>query len=370
MGAIEMRLAALEAKGRDGAAVRRLEARLSALEAVASTGARETASDAPPPPPPQGARSPAEEPPATDRASAAAVPSRQTPPVPAGTTASAAAPPRAGGSTTSVPAILPPLAQPDLEEQFGTRWVVWVGGVALALGGLFLVRYSIEQGLIGPSVRVALGGLLAVALVGGGEWLRRQESRTGIAGLPAAHIPSILTAAGTTVAYATIFAAYALYEFIGPPIAFVLLGHGCYGNARCRVAARPGAGGAWPCRRRGGAAAGGVRRTELLGALCLSRSGDGGGVRACARSPVALACDYGRGIRRVLDIARHCRRPNRHTRATRLSCGGGFQPGGAFHCRRLYLRAGGQAGSRRCHIIGSCDGLPVRGRAARRGGRS
>ena len=101
---------------------------------------------------------------------------------------------------------------------------MWVGGVALALGGLFLVRYSIEQGLIGPSVRVAFGGLLAVALVGGGEWLRRQENRTGIAGLPAAHIPSILTAAGTTVAYATIFAAYALYEFIGPPIAFALLG--------------------------------------------------------------------------------------------------------------------------------------------------
>jgi uncharacterized membrane protein len=119
---------------------------------------------------------------------------------------------------------LPPLPQPGLEEQFGTRWVVWVGGLALALGGLFLVRYSIEQGLIGPGVRVTLGALLAVALVGSGEWLRRREHRAGIAGLPAAHIPSILTAAGTTVAYATVFAAYALYEFIGPAMAFVLLG--------------------------------------------------------------------------------------------------------------------------------------------------
>ena len=41
-----------------------------------------------------------------------------------------------------------------LEEKFGTRWVVWVGGLALALGGIFLVRYSIEQGLIGPGMRV------------------------------------------------------------------------------------------------------------------------------------------------------------------------------------------------------------------------
>jgi len=113
---------------------------------------------------------------------------------------------------------------PSLEERFGTRWVVWVGGFALALGGIFLVRYSIEQGLIGPGVRVTLGALLGAALVTGGEWMRRQENRAGIAGLPGAHIPSILTAAGTTVSYATVFAAYALYDFIGPAAAFVLLG--------------------------------------------------------------------------------------------------------------------------------------------------
>jgi uncharacterized membrane protein len=45
-----------------------------------------------------------------------------------------------------------------------------------------------------------------------------------IAGIYAANIPSILTAAGTTVAYATVWAAYALYGFLGPPVAFVLLG--------------------------------------------------------------------------------------------------------------------------------------------------
>ena len=48
--------------------------------------------------------------------------------------------------------------RPSLEERFGTRWVIWVGGLALALGGIFLVRYSIEQGWIGPGVRIALGG--------------------------------------------------------------------------------------------------------------------------------------------------------------------------------------------------------------------
>lgn len=110
------------------------------------------------------------------------------------------------------------------EERFGTRWVVWVGGIALALGGIFLVRYSIEQGLIGPAVRVTLGALLALALVAVGEWARRTETLSGVPGLPSAHIPSILTAAGTTVAYATVYAAYALYDFLPPALAFILLG--------------------------------------------------------------------------------------------------------------------------------------------------
>jgi uncharacterized membrane protein len=118
----------------------------------------------------------------------------------------------------------PHSAWPGLEERFGTRWVVWVGGLAIALGGIFTVRYSIQQGLIGPGVRVALGALLGAVLVFAGEWLRRKERRFGIAGIPAANIPSILTAAGTTVAYATIYAAYALYGFVGPAAAFLLLG--------------------------------------------------------------------------------------------------------------------------------------------------
>ena len=50
------------------------------------------------------------------------------------------------------------------------------------------------------------------------------KSTAGLPGLPSAHIPSILTAAGTTVAYATVYAAYALYGFLPPAAAFILLG--------------------------------------------------------------------------------------------------------------------------------------------------
>ncbi|MCK1658555.1 DUF2339 domain-containing protein [Bradyrhizobium sp. 151] len=117
-----------------------------------------------------------------------------------------------------------PAPAPGFEERLGTRWVVWIGGLALALGGFFMVRYSIEAGLLGPGVRVFLGGVFALALLGAGEWSRRKESISNIAALPIANIPAILTAAGTAVAFATIYAAYALYGFLVPATAFVLLG--------------------------------------------------------------------------------------------------------------------------------------------------
>jgi uncharacterized membrane protein len=140
--------------------------------------------------------------------------------------------------TTEEPATIPPASPPPIpdipapapqagpgfEERIGTRWVVWVGGLTLALGGFFLVRYSIEQGLLGPGVRVLLGGLFALALLAAGEWTRRKESLGAIEPLPIANIPAILTAAGTAVAFATVYAAYALYDFLVPATAFILLG--------------------------------------------------------------------------------------------------------------------------------------------------
>ncbi|CAN7478251.1 DUF2339 domain-containing protein [Bradyrhizobium sp. LjRoot220] len=120
----------------------------------------------------------------------------------------------------------PPLPQPDrgFEETIGTRWVVWIGGLTLALGGIFMVRYSIEANLISDEVRVFLGGLFALALLAAGEWTRRKESVSTIAALPIANIPAILTAAGTVVAFATVYVAYAVYGFLVPATAFVLLG--------------------------------------------------------------------------------------------------------------------------------------------------
>jgi len=49
------------------------------------------------------------------------------------------------GEAAAAPSLAPAPAPagsagPSLEERLGARWTVWVGGLALALGGLLMVR--------------------------------------------------------------------------------------------------------------------------------------------------------------------------------------------------------------------------------------
>src|SRR3569832_2223636 len=67
----------------------------------------------------------------------------------------------------------PPTAR-GLEENLTSRLFIWLGAVAVALAGTFLVKYSIDEGYLGPAARCILGFLLGTALAVGGEWLRRR----------------------------------------------------------------------------------------------------------------------------------------------------------------------------------------------------
>ncbi len=148
------------------------------------------------------------------------------PPIPS--QAAADAPPPSLEEAPSAPPVSPSArTRPGLEEALGTRWTVWVGGAALALGAVLLVRYSIEQGYFGPRTRVFLGLVVSAALVGAGEFLRRREAPTalnGIAGVNGAYILGVLTAAGVTGAFGALYAAHALYAFIDARTAFPALG--------------------------------------------------------------------------------------------------------------------------------------------------
>ncbi|TDK37157.1 DUF2339 domain-containing protein [Rhizobium deserti] len=111
----------------------------------------------------------------------------------------------------------------SLESYLGARWPVWVGGVALALGGIFLVRYSIEAGLLGPAARLTLACLFGFALLLGGELLRRRGMPQISERYSNAMIPGALTAAGAVTLLGVIYAGYGIYGYVGPTTAFLLL---------------------------------------------------------------------------------------------------------------------------------------------------
>lgn len=101
------------------------------------------------------------------------------------------------------------------ERLVAGKMLIWLGGIALVLSAIFLIRYSIEVGLITPAARMAGAGMFGLALVGAGEWARRGR----FADDP--RIAQALVGAGVAVLYATIYGTHALYALIDNRTAFI-----------------------------------------------------------------------------------------------------------------------------------------------------
>ncbi|KEO50954.1 DUF2339 domain-containing protein [Thioclava pacifica] len=101
-----------------------------------------------------------------------------------------------------------------LGDWLRANWTLAVAALSLIFGGLFMVQYGVERGLLTPPLRVIGALILGLALVGGGEWLRR---KFGDVSTPSTkHLPSIFAGAGVVVIFIALLAANALYALIGP----------------------------------------------------------------------------------------------------------------------------------------------------------
>jgi len=96
------------------------------------------------------------------------------------------------------------------------HWMVGLGGLSIGLAGVFLVRYSIEQGWLGPTARVLLGIITGLVLHALAEWLRRRTAR---------HYDAVAALAGgaSLTLYAAALAALHLYQLWPPVMVFALL---------------------------------------------------------------------------------------------------------------------------------------------------
>jgi uncharacterized membrane protein len=106
----------------------------------------------------------------------------------------------------------------NMEQAIASRWLVWLGGTAIAIGGLLFIKYAHDNGLIPPIIRVLIGWVAGAALVGAGEWLRRKRGAE-----IKDYVPAALSAAGLIIAFGSTYAAYALYDIVAPAVCFPIL---------------------------------------------------------------------------------------------------------------------------------------------------
>lgn len=100
-------------------------------------------------------------------------------------------------------------------EQFaGVKLFAWLGGLALFFAVIFFIKYSFDQGLISPPLRIAFGSLFGIACIVGGLRLERDRYAITI---------QALTASGLAVLYGNLFAAHSLYGLLGSNPTFALM---------------------------------------------------------------------------------------------------------------------------------------------------
>lgn len=118
---------------------------------------------------------------------------------------------------TPPPARTAPSRPPiNLESLICGSLPIWIGGAALVLAGFFLVRYSIESGLLGPATRTMLAALFGLALIAASEAARRFPATA-----EDPRVAQVLAGAGVASLYGTLYMAAALYHLIAPLTAFV-----------------------------------------------------------------------------------------------------------------------------------------------------
>lgn len=119
----------------------------------------------------------------------------------------------------------PPQAEPggDLEALLTARWGVWLGSAALLLAGVFLIRYAVEQELLGPAARCVLAALLGAALLGAAEWVTRYELPSIPGPFEVDQAPAGLAAGGTAMLFGAAYGAGPFYDLLPPLPAFAAL---------------------------------------------------------------------------------------------------------------------------------------------------
>lgn len=102
----------------------------------------------------------------------------------------------------------------DLEQQIGSRWLLYAGIAAVVLGMSYFIKFAFDNGWISEPLRVLTGVVIGVALIGVGT--RFSARGLGLFG-------QALAGGGVVVLYVSIYSALHFYQLISAAPAFALM---------------------------------------------------------------------------------------------------------------------------------------------------
>jgi uncharacterized membrane protein len=133
----------------------------------------------------------------------------------------AAVPSPAPAFEPSVPRYPPlePLPAPvpvkeDLEQQIGSRWLLYAGIAAVVLGMSYFIKFAFDNGWISEPLRVLSGVLIGIGLIAAG--VRFSSRGLGLFG-------QALAGGGVVVLYVSVYSALHFYQLISEAPAFALM---------------------------------------------------------------------------------------------------------------------------------------------------
>jgi uncharacterized membrane protein len=102
----------------------------------------------------------------------------------------------------------------SLETRIGSRWLLYIGVIAIVFGAAYFVKLAVDNEWISEGGRVAVGAIVGLSLVYAGR-------RFASAGYPL--YGQMMSGGGVAVLYVSIYGAFNFYHLISRPAAFALM---------------------------------------------------------------------------------------------------------------------------------------------------
>lgn len=101
----------------------------------------------------------------------------------------------------------------EFEIRVGQKWLLVLGILTMVFGVGYFLKYSFEQGWVGPEGRVAMAYLWGIVFLVAGDRFRKRYERFGLS----------LIGGGVAVLYFSAFAAFQIYHLFGQTASFSIM---------------------------------------------------------------------------------------------------------------------------------------------------